>query len=56
MKQCILCGEQTIGSVGAAGIKWSCICQHCKDKEDNALLDRLQYEKRVYETMKKVWE
>ena len=43
MKPCILCGEQTNGSIGAAGIAWSCICQKCKDKEDQALLDNLRY-------------
>jgi hypothetical protein len=37
MKTCILCGEDTEGSIGAAGIKWSMICQPCKDKEDQAL-------------------
>jgi len=37
MKPCILCGKQTDGSVGAAGIKWSIICQECKDREDNDL-------------------
>jgi hypothetical protein len=47
MKNCILCGELTNGSVGAAGCKWSCICQPCKDKEDNALADRLGYESKV---------
>jgi len=34
MKDCILCGKQTEGSVGAAGYKWSFICQPCKDSED----------------------
>jgi len=38
MKHCILCGTLTAGSVGAAGLRWSCICQPCKDEEDGALL------------------
>lgn len=41
MKDCILCGVKTKGSVGRAGIKWSTICQPCKDKEDDALSKRL---------------
>jgi hypothetical protein len=58
MSNCILCGELTNGSIGAAGIKWSCIFQPCKDKEDNALADRLGYESKVlnkfYEIVEKV--
>lgn len=42
MKKCILCGCETEGSVGAAGIKWSCICQTCKDKEDKVALEKLE--------------
>ena len=53
MKTCILCCKETLGSVGAAGLKWSCICQSCKDKEDNALADRLGYESKV---LNKVFE
>ena len=37
MRKCILCGEMTTGSVGAAGLQWPMICQPCKDKEDQAL-------------------
>ena len=37
MKKCILCGEMTEGSIGAAGIRWSIICQTCKDREDTEL-------------------
>lgn len=37
MKKCLLCGKETAGSVGAAGIHWSSICQECKDKEDRGL-------------------
>lgn len=49
MKKCILCGENTDGSVGAAGIKWSCICQRCKDLEDSILLQRLKVINKVYD-------
>lgn len=41
MQRCILCGTDTAGSVGAAGIHWDCICQPCKDREDKALATRL---------------
>lgn len=37
LRKCILCGEETEGSVGKAGIHWKFLCQPCKDKEDNAL-------------------
>ncbi|HOZ44855.1 MAG TPA: hypothetical protein PLN39_02525 [Candidatus Dojkabacteria bacterium] len=53
MKNCILCSQLTNGSVGAAGYKWSCICQPCKDKEDKLLADRLGYESKV---LNKIWE
>jgi len=49
MRKCILCGKQTEGSIGAAGIKWSCICQPCKDKEDNFLAERIKYGSKVLE-------
>ena len=42
MRKCILCGVETKGSIGAAGIKWPNICQTCKDREDKALLNRLK--------------
>lgn len=35
-RDCKLCGEQTTGSIGAAGYRWTMICQQCKDKEDTA--------------------
>jgi hypothetical protein len=53
MKTCILCGKETLGSVGAAGIKWTIICQPCKDKEDNLLASRFGYESKV---LNKFWE
>lgn len=53
MKNCILCGKPTEGSTGATGIKWSCICQPCKDAEDKALAERLGYESKV---LNKFWE
>jgi len=38
--KCILCDKETTGSAGRAFIgkvKWACICQPCKDAEDEAL-------------------
>ena len=48
-KKCILCGEMTKGSTGAAGIKWSTICQRCKDLEDDILLQKLQVINKIYD-------
>lgn len=42
MKPCILCGTLTPGSIGAAGLRWSSICQPCKDAEDAALFAQVQ--------------
>lgn len=39
--RCRLCGEETTGSTGAAGIRWPSICQRCKDAEDAAIDKRL---------------
>lgn len=39
--KCVICGNETTGSVGAAGIHWSCICQPCKDVEDNTLKQQI---------------
>jgi hypothetical protein len=47
MKNCILCGKQTSGSIGAAGLRWSMICQPCKDKEDKALVDNLRFQQQA---------
>jgi hypothetical protein len=35
--KCVLCGKETTGSTGKAGIRWKNICQSCKDREDEAL-------------------
>ncbi len=35
--KCILCGDETFGSIGAAGLTWRNICQPCKNSEDAAL-------------------
>jgi len=40
--KCIICGKDTSGSIGRAGIKWSMICQECKDKADNDLLNSMR--------------
>ena len=42
MRTCMLCGIQTEGSVGAAGLRWKTICQPCKDREDGALADTIK--------------
>ena len=39
--KCLICGKESEGSVGAAGIAWKCFCQECKDKEDKALAAKL---------------
>jgi len=51
MTNCILCNKETEGSVGAAGIKWSCICQSCKDIEDKILLTKLMGMDKVIEAI-----
>lgn len=51
MKKCFLCGELTEGSVGAAGIKWSSICQPCKDKEDAACLAMVQQMSKCFDKL-----
>ena len=47
MKTCILCGQETSGSIGAAGYSWSFICQPCKDAEDKGLERMLEYQGKV---------
>uniref|UniRef100_A0A6M3JGC1 Uncharacterized protein n=1 Tax=viral metagenome TaxID=1070528 RepID=A0A6M3JGC1_9ZZZZ len=42
MRKCILCNEDTNGSVGKAGIAWTVICQRCKDLEDSILEQKLR--------------
>jgi hypothetical protein len=41
-RKCIVCGKMTKGSVGKAGIKWAMICQECKDRADNDLLNSMR--------------
>lgn len=41
MQNCMLCGTPTNGSIGVAGMKWSKICQPCKDAEDQAYARQL---------------
>ena len=53
METCIICGKETIGSVGKAGIGWSFICQLCKNSEDNLLETRLKYEAEVMDKIEK---
>lgn len=54
VKNCILCNKPTTGSVGAAGIKWSMICQPCKDKEDDALKNRIKHTAMIIDKLEKV--
>ena len=42
MKTCILCSKLTTGSIGAAGLRWSFICQPCKDVEDELLRRKIE--------------
>ena len=51
MKKCILCGKPTAGSVGAAGLRWSFICQSCKDTEDKALEQRIGLQAKMLDTV-----
>ncbi len=51
MRNCILCHKLTNGSIGVAGLRWTIICQPCKDKEDKALADRLSYEGKVFDKL-----
>lgn len=39
---CKLCGTQTTGSTGAAGIFWPMLCQPCKDAADKDLLNQVK--------------
>lgn len=41
IRTCRLCGKPTMGSIGAAGLRWKTICQPCKDSEDKALEQRI---------------
>lgn len=46
--KCILCGIETEGSTGAAGIRWKMICQPCKDREDQSLLRHVEMTTKVF--------
>jgi len=41
MSVCRLCGDETEGSYGAAGLFWPAICQLCKDQEDAILASEI---------------
>jgi hypothetical protein len=49
VKNCILCGKLTNGSVGRAGMNWTKICQKCKDREDAMLADHLERTKSAFD-------
>jgi hypothetical protein len=44
---CLICGKETKGSVGKAGLKWIFICQTCKDEEDRLLEEKIKYQKKI---------
>ncbi len=48
-RECIICHQQTTGSIGAAGIRWVMICQPCKNREDAAIDARMQGQIRMAE-------
>ena len=56
MKTCLICGKLTEGSVGVANLRWSRLCQPCKDAEDKALADRINYEFKATNAIFKVFE
>lgn len=47
MNKCLICKEPTKGSIGAAKIFWSHLCQTCKDEEDKFLEIVLDHQVRV---------
>jgi hypothetical protein len=51
MKLCMVCGTPTEGSVGAAGIKYSMVCQLCKDEADNELRTTLAANAKIVKSM-----
>lgn len=51
MRNCILCGIKTNGSIGAAGLKWPMICQPCKDKEDKALAQSIKIQCQAFDAL-----
>lgn len=44
VRECMECGKETTGSIGAAGIPWKMLCQSCKDNADNALKVNLGFD------------
>lgn len=51
LRNCVCCGRLTEGSTGVAGIRWSILCQPCKDAEDAALDRRLRDTAQVLKTI-----
>ena len=49
MKNCILCGKKTKGSIGKAGYYYTFICQECKNEEDEALKRKLEQHNKALE-------
>lgn len=42
MNICLICGQETIGAIGAAGLFWKNLCQPCKDEEDGVLAKQIE--------------
>lgn len=53
VRTCVSCGCLTEGSTGVAGIRWSILCQPCKDAEDAALDRRLRDTAQVIKVMER---
>lgn len=51
MQPCMICGQLTEGSVGAAGIRWPNLCQPCKDEEDRLVLVQVGQIKVIADTL-----
>ena len=54
MKTCLICGNLTSGSIGAAGIKLNFICPDCRAVEDDLLLKKVERTIRVVKEVEKV--
>ena len=55
MKTCILCGDLTTGSIGAAGLRWKVICQPCKNREDAFLLKKINAQVKTFDVISRAF-
>jgi|WetSurSiteA1Bulk_404760.scaffolds.fasta_scaffold528997_1 hypothetical protein len=46
--KCMICGKETHGSTGAAGIFWPNMCQKCKNEEDEMLRQVVKSQNRAF--------